>query len=111
MDGNSENTITNAFNEAISANEGKRNVFVDVEAYQHMLDGSGLTDEQKQQVLESIWYCMVGFVDAGFAVRPLEPACGQLQTSQDEGDKNAPDAVNCTRNQKDEDTNSAPEAG
>ncbi|KXF90541.1 hypothetical protein [Phaeobacter inhibens] len=111
MGGNSENTITKAFNEAISANLRGRNIYIDVEAYQHILDGSGLTGGQKQQVLESIWYCMVCFVDAGFAVQPLEPACGQLQTSRDEGDKNSSNALHCAGNHKDEDTNNAPEAG
>ncbi len=86
MDGNSENTITKAFNEAISANEGKRNVFIDLHQFAHWLDDSGLPEPQKHVVLEEFWKIIVGFVDLGFGVHPLQECCGQEPENNAEPD-------------------------
>lgn len=53
----------------------------DVERYQKMLDKSDLPEEEKRAFLETLWSVIVGFVDLGFEVHPLQQtgskACGQ----------------------------------
>ena len=50
---------------------------VDVERYQSYLDGTDMTDEQKQAFIEALWSIVVSFVDLGFGVHPLQEVCGQ----------------------------------
>ncbi len=55
-------------------------VTVDYERYAHYLDGADLTDEQKQEYLQTIWSIIVEFVSLGFGVHPLQHidnACGE----------------------------------
>ncbi len=47
-------------------------VGVDFEKYQHFLDGSDLTDEEKQQVVQALWDIIVNFVDLGIGVHPIQ---------------------------------------
>lgn len=50
-------------------------------AQQALLEDSDLTEEQKQEFLQTIWNIIIGFVDLGFGVHPVEQAqiqCGQL---------------------------------
>lgn len=54
---------------------------IDYALYEKHLDECDLTDEQKQEFLETLWSVIVGFVDLGFGVHPLQQAapnvCGQ----------------------------------
>jgi hypothetical protein len=54
---------------------------LDVERYEKMLKNCDLTEEQRQDFLETIWSIIVGFVDLGFDIHPLQQAasegCGQ----------------------------------
>jgi len=54
---------------------------LDVERYEEMLKSCDLTEEQRQDFLETIWSIIVGFVDLGFDIHPLQQAdpdgCGQ----------------------------------
>ncbi|MCF6301874.1 MAG: hypothetical protein L3J13_01510 [Devosiaceae bacterium] len=54
---------------------------LDVERYEEMLNDCDLTEEQRQEFLETIWSIIVGFVDLGFDIHPLQQAdpdgCGQ----------------------------------
>ncbi len=54
---------------------------LDVARYEDMLKNCDLTEEQRQEFLETIWSIIVGFVDLGFEVHPLQQAspdgCGQ----------------------------------
>jgi hypothetical protein len=59
---------------------------VDVERYQALLDGSGLSDEQKEEFLQALWSIVVSFVEHGFGVHPLQEICGQ----DDLGDTHEP---------------------
>ena len=52
-------------------------ISVDVEKYQAYLDGSGLSDAQKEEFLQSLWTIIVSFVELGFGVHPLQEVCGQ----------------------------------
>ena len=54
---------------------------LDVERYEKMLNDCDLTEEQRQEFLETIWTIIVGFVDLGYDIHPLQQAtsedCGQ----------------------------------
>ena len=54
---------------------------LDVERYEKMLNDCDLTEQQRQEFLETIWTIIVGFVDLGFDIHPLQQAdpkeCGQ----------------------------------
>lgn len=50
---------------------------VDVEKYQSWLDGSDLSQEQKEEFLQALWSIVVSFVELGFGVHPLQEICGQ----------------------------------
>lgn len=52
-------------------------VTVDVEKYQSYLDGSNMTDRQKEEFLQALWSVMVTFVELGFRVHPLQEVCGK----------------------------------
>lgn len=60
-----------------------RVVTVDVERYQHFLDESDLTDDEKQQVMQALWGIIVNFVDLGFGVHPVQ-AMRQVSTQEKE---------------------------
>ena len=45
---------------------------LDVERYEKMLNDCDLTEEQRQDFLETIWSIIVGFVDLGFDIHPLQ---------------------------------------
>ncbi len=56
-------------------------ITVDYERYAHFLEDSDLTEEQKQEFLQTLWNIIVEFVSMGFGVHPLQQAqntCGQL---------------------------------
>jgi hypothetical protein len=72
----------------------KSTLTVDVEKYQAMLDGSGLTEEEKKQVLEALWSIIVNFVELGFEVHPLQEVCGKNLAVERQCAKGAFDEVN-----------------
>lgn len=47
---------------------------IDVNLYQHYLDNSDLTDEQKTELLETLWGIICEFVQMGFNVHPVQQA-------------------------------------
>lgn len=57
---------------------------IDVDLYQHYLDNSDLTDEQKKELLETLWNIICEFVQMGFHVHPVQQAV-QQQSSGKEG--------------------------
>ncbi len=50
---------------------------LDVERYEKMLNDCDLTEEQRQEFLETIWTIIVGFVDLGYDIHPLQQAAPQ----------------------------------
>lgn len=50
---------------------------VDWMAYAHHLEDSTMSDDEKRQVIETIWSIVVSFIDMGFNVRSPDDACGQ----------------------------------
>lgn len=77
MDGIHTNDLLQSFNKAASEAAQNRVIHVDVEKYQHLLDESGMNNEQKREVLEALWSMIVAFVDLGFGVHPMQECCGQ----------------------------------
>lgn len=47
---------------------------LDVALYEQYLAESGLTEEQKREFLETLWTIIVGFVDLGFGIHPVQQA-------------------------------------
>jgi|688.fasta_scaffold1854253_2 hypothetical protein len=47
---------------------------LDVDLYKHYLDNSDLTEERKQEVLETLWNIVCEFVQMGFNVHPVQQA-------------------------------------
>jgi len=75
------------------ATHPKSTLTVDVEKYQAYLDGSGMTEAQKEEFLQAMWAIMVSFVELGFGVHPLQEVCGQTPEIGSQGAKAAFDAV------------------
>lgn len=50
---------------------------VDVERYQAYLDGSNMSQAEKEEFLQALWQIIVSFVDLGFGVHPLQEVCGK----------------------------------
>lgn len=54
---------------------------IDYEKYEHYLEDTDLTDEQKQEFMKALWNIIVNFVDLGFGVHPVQQAlaasCGK----------------------------------
>ena len=44
----------------------------DVEEFQHHLDGSNLTDAEKEELLKTLWEMICEFVFLGFGVHPVD---------------------------------------
>lgn len=56
-------------------------ITLDYDLYAHYLDGADLTEEQKQEFLETLWSIVCEFVALGFEVHPAQQAknaCGEL---------------------------------
>ncbi len=54
---------------------------LDVSAYENYLENADLSEGQKREFLEALWSIIVGFIDLGFEIHPLQLAaaegCGQ----------------------------------
>lgn len=100
MDGPDNNDLLQSFNQ-VSSNAAEK--------YQYMLDGSGMNDAQKQDVLEALWSMVVAFVDLGFGVHPVQQACGQLEKELDQSANAESDQVKCKKPDLKNTFNDAPE--
>ena len=47
---------------------------LDVSLYEDYLENGDLTEEQKREFLEALWVIIVGFVDLGFGIHPVQQA-------------------------------------
>ncbi len=62
---------------------------IDLEFYQNYLDDSDLTDEQKKELLETLWSVVCEFVMLGFNVHPVQQvqeSCAKNSLPPAEGD-------------------------
>jgi hypothetical protein len=61
----------------------KPTLTLDVALYQHYLDGSDLTNAEKNELLETLWSIICEFVRLGFGVHPVQQVtqepCGKLE--------------------------------
>lgn len=53
------------------------NLDVDWEAYGAMLEESDLSEDQKHELLATLWSIVVMFVDLGFDLQPSHKSCGE----------------------------------
>jgi hypothetical protein len=60
--------------ETAMTNTLKPTLTLDVELYQHYLDGSDLTNAEKAELLETFWSIICEFVRLGFGVHPVQQA-------------------------------------
>lgn len=51
---------------------------VDLQEFEHHLEGSSLTDAEKREYLEIFWNIVMAFVDLGYGLNPIQEPCGQL---------------------------------
>lgn len=87
-----------------SATHPKSTLTVDVEKYQAYLDGSGMTEAQKEEFLQAMWSIIVSFVELGFGVHPLQEVCGKTPEIDGQGAKAAFDAVSSEEPENDDNT-------
>lgn len=55
----------------------KPSLNIDWDACGELLEDSGLTDEQKRELVQTLWSIVVSFVDLGLECHPLQQACEQ----------------------------------
>lgn len=82
----------------------KPTLTVDVEKYQAYLDGSDMTEAQKEEFLQALWSIIVSFVELGFGVHPLQEVCGKPPKIAPQGAKDAFNEVSSGEPEKDENT-------
>ena len=70
----------------------KRTMTVDVDRYQKYLEGSELTDAEKDQFLQTMWQFIISFVELGYGVHPLQEVCGKNTGTLSSGAKDALDS-------------------
>lgn len=46
------------------------------QTYRHFLDNTDWTDAQKDEFISALWKIIVGFVDLGFGMHPVQQALG-----------------------------------
>lgn len=83
----------------------KPTLTVDVERYQAFLDGSDMTEAQKEEFLQALWSIIVSFVELGFGVHPLQEVCGKTPEIGARAAKDAFDAVSSEEPENDDNTN------
>lgn len=66
---------------------------VDLMAFAHHLDASGLSDEQKQEYLGIFWNLAMAFVDLGYGINATQMACGHLTKSFEKEGVYPPDSL------------------
>lgn len=82
----------------ITVNTAARSMTVDALAYQHLLDESGLSEAEKRELIETLWSVILGFVELGFGVHPLQQLPGTAEEADEENPPQAgTDRVHLTR--------------
>ncbi|MEE2943832.1 MAG: hypothetical protein VX444_01525 [Pseudomonadota bacterium] len=77
---------------------------VDVERYQSYLDDSDWTDAQKEEFLQNFWQVIVGLVEFGFGVHPVQEVCGKDARTNTQNAAGAFDAVCSDKPESEEDS-------
>ena len=80
-------------------------ITVDVQKYQGYLDGSGLSQAHKEEVLQAMWSIIVACVELGFGVHPAQEVCGKATLLGSETSNGAVDGVSSTQPESEKKTN------
>lgn len=51
-----------------------RELHLDVDYYQTMLDDPQLSEDQKRELIETLWNIVIQFIDLGFGIHPFQQA-------------------------------------
>ena len=105
-----DHTDTKAAMTATFGTAAKPSVTIDIEKYQHFLDNSGMSPEERRAFLEALWTIITAFVDLGFGVHPLQEVCGQNPQDGDQSAAQGEDGVSCTQTDLSRTFNDTPEA-
>lgn len=49
-----------------------KNLEFDWKLYEEYLDNADLTDEEKEQFIETLWSIIINFIDLGFGIHPVQ---------------------------------------
>jgi hypothetical protein len=85
---------------------GYPSIQFDAEEFWHFVENYDLSDDQKREYLETVWSIIIGFVDLGFGIHPIQAACGKLTENFSKTALTAPNGVYLPHNK---DTNNLPE--
>ena len=50
----------------------------DWEDWREYLEDSDISDDQKRELIETLWAIVTGFVDLGFGLNPTQQICGEV---------------------------------
>lgn len=54
---------------------------IDWDAYLPYLEDEDIPDDQKRELIATLWNIMTAFADLGFGIHPVQQACGELEES------------------------------
>ncbi len=63
-------------------NDNFKTINIDYACYKYYLENSELSDAQKREFLDTLWSIIVGFVDLGFGVHPLQQSCESISVKE-----------------------------
>ena len=66
---------------------------LDTALFQHRLDQSGMSEDEKSEYLQILWSIIVQFVDLGYGIHPLQQSCGQVCKTDFQRSIQIPEAV------------------
>lgn len=90
-------TSTHSTEHAAPASEGvrpRKALTLDLAAYAPFLESAEIPEAEKTALLEALWQVIVGFVDLGFDIHPVQQVCGQNAAQEA---KNPPAVVGSAR--------------
>ena len=114
-DGNSRNSISEDLGETrvaqrSAAFDGAQcdpvktylKIEVDFDRYAHFLDDSDLSEDQKRELLQTVWNVVCGFVALGFEVHPFQQAknsCGEFDSGGPDREDSDPLVIDSSHGQ------------
>jgi len=87
---------------AITAQPNYPALELDMSLYQDILDDPSILDDQKQELIETLWAIAVACVDMGLGLHPLQQACGQFEVYNEVPNMVPTDVVECKHTTKPE---------
>lgn len=87
---------------SITAKTNYPTLELDVSLYQDVMDDPSIPEEQKQELLETLWAIAVACVDMGLGLHPLQQACGQFELYDEVPNMIPLDVVECEHTEKSE---------